>query len=209
MRTSVQTLLRHGGRLALPLLAAVAVAGPAAAQVQAAGRRITADEIRDIARREMLWCESFDADGQDCETITLLRLLPDGRVAETSTRLLQTEPKLQVFIADSGAISGDRVCSQIDSGTTGLSFTMDGRVLPTSESLGLRLMFMALMTEYEGKTLCQAFTWGDEPNEVIEEITLDGERRPELESTYMLRDGDAGLNLRAGDSQDGSATVHL
>jgi len=185
------------------------MATPALAQAQTAGRRITADEIRDIARREMLWCESFDAAGQDCETVTLLRLLPDGRLAETSTRLLQEDPRLQVFIADSGAIDGDRVCSKIDSNRTGLSFTLDGRVLPTAESVVLRLMFMALMTEYEGKTLCQSFAWGDEPNEVVEEITLDGERRPELESTYMLREGEAGLNLRAGDSQNGSATVHL
>lgn len=196
-------LFRRASAWALSGFLLAGVALPA----EAAPRRVTAAEIRDIAQREMLWCERYEDGGKDCDVVTLKRLLPDGRLAETSTLLLQDQPRLQVYIADFGAFEDDRLCTKMDSASTGFSFTLDGRPLEAAESLGLRLLFMAQMTEFEGKTLCQGFWWGDEPNEVVEEITVDGERRPDLESTYMLHDGDTGLNLRPQVSPDNETTA--
>ncbi len=158
--------------------------------------RMTADEIRDIARRELLWCEEYDATSDDCDVVSLVRLMPDGRLAETSTLLLQSKPRLQVFIADVDQIEGDRICSKVEAQRTRFSFTMDGAPLPADAALGLRMLFIAQLADFEGKTMCQAFFRGDDPNVVREEITVDGERQTELESTYHLREGTADLKLR-------------
>lgn len=190
------------------LLAAALLPGGASAQT--AERRMTADEIRDIARREMLWCESFDPEANSCDTITLIRLAPDGRLAETATVLVQAQPRLQVYIADHDTLDGDRLCSVIESEKTGFSFTLDGRPLQGTEALGLRLLFMSQLTEFEGKTLCQTFFWSGEDGAVREEITVDGKRRTDMESTYKLHDGNQGLDLRPQSSPEtDNATVHL
>jgi hypothetical protein len=158
--------------------------------------RMSADELRDIARRELLWCEEYNATTDDCDVVSLIRLMPDGRLAETSTLLLQDEPRLQVFIADVDQIEGDRICSKVEARRARFSFTLDGAPLAEDASMGLRLLFLAQLADMEGKTMCQAFFRGDDPNVVREEITLDGQRQTDLESTYHLREGNSDLKLR-------------
>ena len=178
------------------------LAFPVSATAEAAGSRLTADEIRDHARREQLWCEEYRADTDDCDVITLVRLLPDGTVVETSTQLISEGPNLQVFIADTDRFEGDRLCSRIDAENTRFHFTIDGQAASETASLGLRMLFVAQLEEFDGKTLCQAFFRGDEPNVIREEITLDGERRTDLESTYHLREGSTALKLRPQITED-------
>src|SRR5688572_30363779 len=115
--------------LAATLLFLGAALSPALS-AQAAETRLTAAEIRDIARREMLWCEEYSAETDDCEVITLVGLLPDGRLSETSTILLTESPNMQVYIADTGALDGDRLCSKVESARTQFSFTLDGQPAP-------------------------------------------------------------------------------
>lgn len=185
-------------RASLAALAAVLTLAPLAAapQAQAAERRMTGDEIRDVARRELLWCEGYDAGKDDCEVVSLLRLRPDGSLSETSTLLLQAEPRLMVYIADSDEIDGDRLCGKVESQKTRFSFTLEGQAMSTEAAATLQALFRSQMAEFEGKTLCQAFFRGDDPNVIREEITVDGERRTDLESIYHLHEGGAGLNLR-------------
>lgn len=191
------------------LIAAVSVlAAPAFSQ--AAERKMTAEELRDIARREMLWCENYVAETNDCDVITLVRLVPDGRLAETSTLLLQEDPRLQVFIGDHDRIDGDRLCSTIESARTAFAFTVEGQPAPTATAIGLRLLFMAQLAELDGKTLCQTFFRDDATGVVREEITVDGERRTDLESTYVLREGSERLNLRPqAPPDDASARIQI
>lgn len=172
--------------------------------------RLTADEIRDIARRELLWCEEYNAKTDDCEVITLVRLLPDGRLAETSTQLLSEEPNLQVYIADTDRIEGDRLCSKIEADRTQFAFTVDGQPASEAAALGLRMLFVAQLEEFDGKTLCQAFFRGDDPSVIREEITVDGERRTDMESTYHLREGSTALKLRPQITEDEeNSQVHI
>lgn len=174
------------------LLTALAPAAPASA----AEARLTAAEIRDIARREMLWCEEYEAATDDCSVVTLVRLLPDGRLAETSTMLLTESPSMQIYIADTNAIDGDRMCSKVEADKTQFSFVLEGQPAPEAAALGLRMLFAAQLQELDGKMLCQSFFRGEDPNVIREEITVDGERRTDLESVYQLRDGGTALKLR-------------
>jgi len=182
--------------LAFSALLVLAPLAAAASSAQAAERRMTGDEIRDIARRELLWCEAYDAGKDDCEVVSLLRLKPDGSLSETSTLLLQENPRLMVYIADSDQIDGDRLCGKVEARKTRFSFTLEGQAMPPELAATLQALFRSQMEEFEGKTLCQAFFRGDNPNIIREEITVDGERRTDLESTYHLHEGGAGLNLR-------------
>ncbi len=185
-------------RASLAFLSALLVLAPLAAvsPAQAAERRLTGDEIRDIARRELLWCEAYDAGKDDCEVVSLLRLKPDGSLSETSTLLLQEDPRLMVYIADTDSIDGDRLCGKVESQKTRFSFTLEGQAMSSDSAATLQALFRSQMAEFEGKTLCQAFFRGENPNVIREEITVDGERRTDLESTYHLHEGGAGLNLR-------------
>jgi hypothetical protein len=185
-------------RMSLAALAAFLTFGPlvAGAPAVAAERRMTGDELRDIARRELLWCEAYDATHDDCEVISLLRLRPDGSLSETSTLLLQAEPRLMVYIADSDEIEGDRLCGKVEASKTRFYFTLEGQAMSSEAAATLQALFRSQMAEFEGKTLCQAFFREEDPNVIREEITVDGERRTDLESTYRLHEGGAGLNLR-------------
>lgn len=181
-------------RFLIALMAAALSLAPAAAF--ASEHRMSGDEIRAIARQELLWCEEYEAATDDCDVVSLIRLMPDGRLAETSTLLLQASPRLQVFIADIDQIDGDRICSKVEAQRTRFSFTLDGTPLAADASVGLRLLFLAQLADFEGKTMCQTFFRGDDPNVIREEITVDGQRQTELESTYHLREGASDLKLR-------------
>lgn len=185
-------------RAALVALSAFFVLAPlaAASPALAAERRMTGDEIRDIARRELLWCEEYDAGKDDCGVVSLLRLRPDGSLSETSTLLLQDQPRLMVYIADSNEIDGERLCGKVEARKIRFAFTLEGQAMSAEAAATLQALFRSQMAEFEGKTLCQAFFRGEDPNVIREEITVDGERRTDLESTYHLRDGGAALNLR-------------
>jgi hypothetical protein len=181
------------------ILTAAAIAlslGALPAPASAAEHRMTGAELRDIAQRGLLWCEEYDAAHDDCDVVTLVRLMPDGTIAETSTLLLQAEPRLQVYIADTDRIEGDRMCSKVEAAQTRFVFTLNGETLPETSAAGLRALFIAQMADMEGKMLCQAFFRSDDPTVIREEITVDGARRTDLESTYHLRDADTDLKLR-------------
>lgn len=195
--------------LAAALIAFTAAFAPAL-PAMAGETRLTADEIRAIARRELLWCEEYSAETDDCQVITLVRLMPDGRVAETSTQLISEGPSLQVYIADTDRIEGDRLCSKINAEETKFHFTIDGQAASETATMGLRMLFVAQLEEFDGKTLCQAFFRGEDPNVIREEITVDGERRTDLESTYHLREGSTSLKLRPQITEDDeNSQVHI
>lgn len=183
------------------LTTALAAIAPGAS-AQTLDVRLSAEDIRDIARRELLWCEEYQASTDDCDVVTLVRLLPDGAVVGTSTLLVSEGPNLQVYISDTDRIVGDRLCSKINVEETRFHFTIDGQPASGTAALSLRLLFAAQMEEFDGKTVCQAFFRGDDPDVIREEITVDDERRTDLESTYHLREGSTALKLRPQVSED-------
>src|SRR5262249_49792427 len=72
-------------RIGASLFLILALAGPlpasAAAGPGAGGEhRLTAQEIRELARKQLLWCDTYHAKTDDCQMVTLVGLLPDGRV---------------------------------------------------------------------------------------------------------------------------------
>ena len=183
----------------LPLAAVLMAAAPAvAAPVAPQGpeHRLTAIEIRALAKRELLWCDDFHAQNESCHAISLITLAPDGRLAETTTLLLSDGPRVQAFIGEVDDLKGDRVCSKVSVAQMPIAFTLEGRAAPADASAGWRDAFVDSVSELDGKTVCQAFYRGTDPNLLREEVTVDGVRRKDLETVYRLHDGKDGFDLR-------------
>lgn len=188
-------------QLLLPLAAAlIAVAtSAAAAPVALSGpeHRLSAQEIRDLAKRELLWCDDFHAKNGTCDAITLITLAPDGRLAETTTLLLSDGPRLQAFIGEVDDVTGDKVCSKVSAAQLPIAFTLEGKAVPADASATLREAVVNSLSDLDGKTICQTFYRGADPNKLREEVTVDGKRRKDLETVYQLHDGTDGFDLRA------------
>jgi hypothetical protein len=199
---------RIGASIVLALLGLV-LAGlfPAAAADAPAApgeHRLTAEEIRDLARRQLLWCDGFHAATDDCQMVTLVGLLPDGRIGQTTTWVVENKPLLQVYIGDVNQFEGDRICSTVDVKTMPIGFTLNGKKVPETLALALKQTLTQLFASLQGKRVCQAFFRGADPNRLREEVTVDGKRRKDLESNYVLRTGAEGFALRS-ETEDKSA----
>lgn len=167
--------------------------------------KLNAQEIRDLAHREMLWCDSYHANTDDCQMVTLVRLAPDGRVTQTTTWVVEQKPLLQVYVGDVDQLEGDRICSTVDAQQMPVAFTLNGKNVPDPLSSALKQTLMELFAPLSGKRVCQAFFRGPDPTRLREEVTVDGKRRTDLESNYVLRDGSAGFALRAEADDKGSS----
>ncbi len=193
----------------LPLAASLAIATSAgAAPVAPVGpeHRLNAQEIRDLAKRELLWCDDFHVQNGSCDAITLITLAPDGRLAETTTLLLSDGPRLQAYIGEVDDVDGDKVCSKVAAARLPIAFTLEGHSVPADASAGLREVLVNSLAELDGKTICQTFYRGTDPNQLREEVTVDGKRRKDLETVYRLHDGADGFDLRPqvnGDADKG------
>jgi len=186
-------------RMKVSLAAALAMAGwiaTAATASQAAERRLTGDDLRDLARRETLWCDSYVEKTDDCDAITLLRLLPDGRVLQTSQVLIQQDPNVDVVIQDTVEVRGDQLCEKFEGLSDKMRFRMNGSPAPAMLSLQLGALFASATQDLEGKTVCQAFYRDEATGELREEMTADGVRREDLESVYRLKEGEGAWMLR-------------
>jgi hypothetical protein len=159
-------------------------------------RKLSGAEIRDMAKREVLWCDDYRKSSDDCSGVTVVRLLPDGRVSQTTTVLVSNSPRLQAFIGDVDQIKGDQVCGVVKAADTAVSFTLDGKPVPELAGLRLKAVLLSVLAELEGKTMCQSFYRGRDPMRLREEVTVDGARRQDLESTYVIREGRDGFALR-------------
>jgi hypothetical protein len=183
MRAALATaLLLTGALTALP--------------AQAADKPMTGEQIRDLARRNMVWCENYRPDKKDCETLTLISLLPDGSLRETGVMRLAASPDLKMVIDGRSAIDGNRVCSVFGDDTVKLGFLLNNQPVPKTAAGAIEGVVREAMAEFEGKTLCQTFYRASE-TEVRERITVDGQRREDLESVYRLQADESGLDIRA------------
>ena len=179
----------------------ISIAPPASAEPapRAAGaeHRLTAADIRELARREVLWCDDYHSGADDCDAITLVRLSPDGKLAETTTLLISEGPRLQAFLGEVDEIHGDQVCNRVKAATLAMAFTLEGRAVSADAAVGLRSVLSSSLIDLDGKTVCQSFYRGADPLQLREEVTVDGKRREDLETTYQLREGGVnGFSLR-------------
>lgn len=165
----------------------------------AAERRLTGDQLRDLARREMVWCENYRAAQKDCDALVLVSLLPDGSLQETGALRIASSPDLVLVIDGRSRIEGDRICSVYEEDTTKLAVLLNGQPVPAMASRPVEAVVRESMAEFTGKTLCQSFYADGDPARLREEVTVNGARRPDLESTYRLQADEAGLNLRTQD----------
>jgi hypothetical protein len=178
-------------RVLFAAAALLAAAVPAAA----ADRPMTGEQIRELARRDMVWCENYRPENKDCETLTLVSLLPDGTLRETGVMRLAKSPDLKMVIDGRSEIEGNRVCSVFGDDTVKLRFLLNDRPIPQAAVGPIEAVVREAMAEFEGKTLCQTFYRSSE-SEVREIITVDGERRQDLESSYRLQKDESGLDVR-------------
>lgn len=195
-------------RIGASLIAALALVGalPAsAAPSRQAEHRLSASEIRELAHKELLWCDGYHSATDDCQMVTLVRLLPDGRVTQTTTWVVEQKPLLQVYVGDVDQMEGDRICSVVDTTQMPVAFTLNGKTVPEPLAGALKRTLIELFSPLHGKRVCQAFYRGADPNRLREEVTVDGRRRPDLESNYVLRDGASGFALRSETDEKSSS----
>ena len=183
-------------RVLVPLLAAVLALAASPALAKPREHRLTGAEIRELAQREMLWCDGWEDDTGDCDADTLLRLADDGRIVETTSLLISERPRLQVIFGDFDQIRGDQICSVMNVVEMPIAFTLEGRAVPSLLSLQLRAQVAESFAELDGKLICQSFYRGSDPTRLREQVTVDGKRREDLESNYVLREGAEGFALR-------------
>lgn len=183
------------GRLLLAAFALLLL--PAAAL--AAEKPLSGEQLRDIVRREMVWCENYRAAEKDCETLTLVSLQADGSLRETGAIRLAASPDLTLVVDGPSRIEGDRICSVYTEESVKLAILVNGRPAPSAASGELETLVRSTMAEFLGKTFCQTFYAEGSPERLREEVTVDGARRPDLESIYRLQPDEAGLGLRTQD----------
>lgn len=160
------------------------------------GAPLSGEEIRELARRDLVWCENHRAEQNDCETMTLVSLSPDGTLRETGLMRLSQQPDLRLVIDGRSEIRGNAVCSVVGDDSVKFGFVLNGRPLPAFATRELEGVVRESMAEFNGKTLCQTFYRGASAEELREEITVNGARRTDLESVYRLRPDERGLDLR-------------
>jgi hypothetical protein len=189
--------------LGLALIGPAALAAPASQAPVRGEHRLTGAEIRDLAKREVLWCDAHHPDADDCEAITLIRLAPDGRLAESTTLLVSDGPRLQAFIGEFDDIKGDQVCSKVAVADMPMSFVLEGKAVSGDAATGLRAVLVSSLADLDGKLVCQSFYAGSDPMQLREEVTVEGKRRKDLETTYLLRESATdGFGLRAQVGKD-------
>lgn len=185
-----------GGAVAASVFGCSLAGWPVAA-APSAEHRLTQTEIRELARQEVLWCDDYHQQADDCDAITLIRLSPDGRLAETTTLLISDGPRLQAYLGEVDELKGDQVCNKVAAATMPMVFTLEGKAVSDDAAQGLRAVMAATLTDLDGKMVCQAFYRGSDPQHIREEVTVNGRRRQDLETTYELRKSEsAGFGLR-------------
>jgi hypothetical protein len=192
-----------GAVLAAASPALAAPAGHAAAKA-AGEHRLSAAEIRALARREMLWCDEYRPASDTCSSITLVQLSPDGRLAETTAVLISEGPRIQAYIGEVDDLRGDEVCTKVATSSLPTAFTLEGQTVPPDDAAPLRSYLTDPIADFDGKTICQTYFRGADPNALREEVTVDGERRQDLDTTYRLHESGDGFVLRQrGGADDG------
>jgi hypothetical protein len=191
-------------RIGALLLAALALAAGLPAQAQPSARnpraqgehRLTAGEIRDLASKQMMWCDGYHTSTDDCQIVTLVSLLPDGRVGQTATWVETQDPMIQIYVGEVDRFDGDRICSVVDTNTIPIGVTVNGKAVSAALAATLKPIIDKMFSSLQGKVVCQAFLRGADPNRLREEVTVNGRRQPDLESNCVLRPGGDGFALR-------------
>jgi hypothetical protein len=197
-------------RIGALLLAALALAGGLPAQAASSAgpeHRLTAGEIRDLASKQMLWCDGYHQDTDDCQIVTLVSLMPDGRVGQTATWVEEQSPMIQIYVGEVDHFDGDRICNVVDTNAIPVGVKVNGKAVSAALVSTLKPIIDKLFAPLQGKVVCQAFYRGADPNRLREEVTVNGRRQPDLESNYVLRPGSDGFALRnaAGGSKGAKA----
>jgi hypothetical protein len=187
--------MKRIGALLLPLSLAAGLSAQAAPSARGE-HRLSAAEIRDLAQRQMMWCDGYHPDTDDCQIVTLVSLLPDGRVGQTATWEETESPTIQIFVGEVDQFDGDRICNVVDTKTIPIAVTVNGKAVSATLAATLRPIIDKMFASLQGKVVCQAFYRGADPTRLREEVTVNGRRQPDLESNYVLRPGSDGFALR-------------
>jgi hypothetical protein len=193
-------------RLSCLTLALCLVAAPFA--VAAQERPLTDDEVRDLARREVVWCENWSDDTRDCESLYMLREGADGALIQSGMFVMSEQPAIRVLVAEVVTLIDGRLCSSGSTDELNIQATMDGQ--PSLEaSLMVRALFTEAMAEYADAQICQQLFATDDPAALEEIITADEERLPDFESSYRLGTVETGFLLRPVMDEESEPQVQL
>lgn len=145
-------------RLSLLSLACAAMALPAAAQERA----LTEDEVLDLARREVVWCENWSDETRDCDSLYMLREASDGTLIQSGMFVMSERPTIRVVMAEAVTLTDGRLCSSGSVDELNIQATMDGQD-SLEASLLVRAMLTEAMAEYADAEICQQLFATDDP----------------------------------------------
>lgn len=199
---------RNRARVAAFALAAL-LAGPQpvmAAPSDADGR-LTGRELRAIASEGRLWCQDWSDETGDCAALWLLTPEDGDRFMAVTELLSNADPEIETLIGQSLSIKGDRLCSTFRGKELAIGFRVNGQDIDAGAGRDLRESFLAGFADLEGREVCQSFSRRAADGRLIEEVTVDGSRRPDLEAVYTL--GRPGESFAVRTTRDETVSTDL
>ncbi|MFN3230196.1 MAG: hypothetical protein ACK41P_10115 [Asticcacaulis sp.] len=181
--------------LALSLGLAQAQAKPKAATVKA-DQPLSAPALRALLTPDTVWCEGWSATQADCDAVHMSQLQPDGTVLESSIFQISVRPDVTLRLYDRARLENDRICTVFRLADAEMELVMEGQVMPPEAAESFREEMAPSTEELEGKIICQRFVTTSDPDIYTEQVTVAGERRPDLESTFRVYRGNPSLKLR-------------
>lgn len=161
-----------------------------------ADQPVSAPMLRTLLTADTVWCEGWSATTADCDAVHMSQLQPDGTVMESSTFQVSVRPDVTLRLYARARLEKDRICTVFRLADAEMELVMEGQVMPAEAAEAFREEMAPSTEELEGKIICQRFVTTADPDVYTEQVTVAGERRPDLESTFRVYRGNPSLKLR-------------
>ncbi|MBI1407518.1 MAG: hypothetical protein GC145_15510 [Caulobacter sp.] len=155
--------------------------------------------LQELARSGQPLCGGWRAHDDSCEDIGFMDLLSANQVRQTYHYRLSLEPDLQIVMQETSTIEGDALCSIFDFDKIEIAVLLDGAPAPAEQTAAISAILEESVAEYAGRKTCESFARDPETGQLVTRVTVDGERDPDLESTYRPLAPQERIHLRAPD----------
>ena len=182
------------------LLTLIALAGLTIAPAALAGEApLDGEALRGLAQSGNPLCGGWRDRDDSCEDLGFMELLPQDQVLHTYRFRISFEPDYEVVMQETATIKDGALCSIYSVANLKVRVLSDGQAAPTEQSLAIGVLFQESLAAYEGKQVCESYFRDQATGELTTVVTIDGERDPDLESSYRVLTKDDRIHLRQMD----------